>query len=108
MRAGYIPNVVTIFIGATIGVVGAAVNAEEGLAPLSEGDRTFIEEHLGSDFLGEPVDPPPIGNAEKFLGIVDGARWEFQRVSGDQPRTLTFGFVDGSTEMLLERVAKSI
>lgn len=97
MTMSYRRTVMTVFVGVVAGTAGSAAHGEAGLAALSEKDRMFIEEHLGAGFLGEPVEPPVIGNAEKFLGIADGARWEFQRVRGDQPLTLTFTFVDASS-----------
>ena len=80
------------------GLFATSVGAETEVAELSKQDCAFIVEHLGENFLGEPVAPPAIGPVEPFVGLADGATWVFQDVLKNKPWELSFNYVGGSAE----------
>lgn len=80
------------------GLFASSVGAESQVAELPKQDRAFIVEHLGADFLGEPVAPPAFGPVKQFVGITDGATWVFQDVLENKPWEFSFNYVDEAAE----------
>ena len=91
-------------IGLGGGFSGPSVGAESQVAELSKQDRAFIVEHLGADFLGEPIAPPTIGPVKQFIGLADGATWVFQDVLENKPWEFSFNYDDEAAEPTAWRI----